>query len=79
MFGLISRDALYFKTDSANIDDYILAGESAFTYRRGGREISLSYHRVPLAVAADGEVLSQWAERALAAARRGRKTSRRGR
>ena len=70
MFGLIGFDTLYFKADDGNRADFEAAGMEPFSYQGRDRPISMSYWRVPDEVLEDVEQLSQWAEKALAAARR---------
>ena len=70
MFGLIGFDTLYFKADDGNRADFEAAGMEPFSYQGRNGPISFSYWRVPDRVFEDAEQLSQWAENALAAARR---------
>ncbi len=70
MFGLIGFDELFFKVDDGNQSDYEHAGMGPFSYQGRNGRISMSYWRVPEEIFEDPEQLSQWAEKALAAARR---------
>ena len=70
MFGLIGFDKLFFKVDDGNQADYEAAGMEPFFYQGRDRPISMSYWGVPDPVFEDPAQLSQWAENALAAARR---------
>ena len=70
MFGLIAYDTLYFRSDERNIDVYRGAGSAPFTYNGKGKPIEMPYWRVLDDVYADPETLLEWAESALAAARR---------
>lgn len=70
MFGLISGDTLYFRTDEANARDFTEAGMPPFRYERAGRMVALGYHQVPAEVMEDAEYLALWAERAYGAALR---------
>jgi DNA transformation protein len=69
MFGLVSRDALYFKVGEANRDAYLAAGAKPFTYQRLGATAYLtSYYEVPASVLDDPDLLTEWAHAAWAAA-----------
>ena len=68
MFGLVTEDALYFKTNDDNRVDYESAGSGPFVYEKKGREMSLSYWRVPEALLDDPEELAGWARKAFDAA-----------
>ena len=70
MFGLIGFDNLFFKVDDGNQADYEAAAMEAFSYQGRDRPISMSYWRVPDPVFEDPVQMSEWAEKALAAARR---------
>ena len=71
MFGIIGRsDTLFFKTDDSNTPDYEALGAEPFTYTRGGEVRSMGYHTVPAEILDDPEDLAQWAEKAIAVARR---------
>ncbi len=48
MFGLIADDAVYFKVDDANKDDYLAANCEPFSYLRKGKPTYLkSYYQLP--------------------------------
>ena len=68
MFGMVTDDTLYFRTDPRNTPDFEAAGMSPFTYRRDGREVALGYWTVPAEILDEGDRLAQWAEKAYAAA-----------
>jgi DNA transformation protein len=70
MFALVHEDALYFRTDEANVADFRAAGMAPFSYRRDGKKVSLGYHAVPPDVLDEAERLAAWAEKAYAAALR---------
>jgi DNA transformation protein len=73
MFGLITRETLYFKTDDGNRGDYEAAGMTPFSYTRPGRPaVVMSYHAVPPELLEGDDDLALWAERAFAAALRTR-------
>jgi DNA transformation protein len=70
--GLIAYDALYFKVDDANRADYQAEGVGPFVYTGYSRPIEMSYWEVPSHVIEDADRLTDWAAKALAAARRSR-------
>lgn len=70
MFGLIEGERLYFKVDPESESDFLDKGCAAFTYRREGRRVALSYREAPAGALASPEALRPWAERGLEAARR---------
>lgn len=79
MFAIVSRDTLYFRTDTVNRPDFEAAGMAPFRVgKAGGERIALSYHEVPAEVLEDAELLAPWAERAFAAAMRRDETQSRG-
>lgn len=61
MFGLVVRDALYFKTGDRNRSQYESAGMGPFQYERNGKMVSLGYHEVPVEVFEDADTLAEWA------------------
>ncbi len=70
MFALIARGRLYLKVDPMSEAEFAGAGSTPFTYRRQGREISMSYWSAPDGALDGMAALLPWAEIALAAARR---------
>jgi DNA transformation protein len=74
MFGLIADDVAYLKVDDSNRDDFIKAGSSAFNpYPEKTKTYEMSYYEIPADVLEDAELLGEWAERALAVARKKKK------
>lgn len=69
IFGIVSRDTLYFRTDTINRPDFEAAGMAPFRVGQSGR-IALSYHEVPVEVIEEPELLAKWADSAFAAALR---------
>jgi DNA transformation protein len=68
-FALIDEDTLYFKVDQSNKPDFGARGMGPFQpYGEGGE--TMGYYRVPDDLLEDAEVLGQWAEKAIAVARR---------
>jgi DNA transformation protein and related proteins len=70
MFALIHDETLYLRSDEATRPDFAAAGMGPFRYRRNGKLVALGYHQAPPEAVEDSELLSQWAERAFAAALR---------
>jgi DNA transformation protein len=68
IFAIVVDDTLYFKVGDANRPDYEAAGSSPFTYESKGKQVTMSYWRVPDEVLEDQETLSAWAEKAYRAA-----------
>ena len=80
-FALLDDDILYFKVGDANRADFEAAGSRAFSPYKDGRS-SMNYFELPVHVLEDRELLRVWTEKAVAvaleaAAKKGRKTSRR--
>jgi DNA transformation protein len=70
-FGLIDDDVLFFKVDDSNRPDFEAAGMEPF--RPYGDHRAMQYYTVPADVVEDPDRLRQWADAALAVARRARK------
>jgi DNA transformation protein len=70
MFGLVSEETLFFKTDETNAPDYRARNMAPFRYQRGDRTVALSYCAVPPDVLESGEEAASWAEKAYQAAQR---------
>ena len=64
-FGLVADDALYFKVDEGNREDYLDAGSSAF---KPFGSYAMGYYEVPAGVLEDPDELARWAKKAIAAA-----------
>ncbi len=76
-FALIDDDAVYFKTDDSNRQDFEVRGMGPFRPSGDGGE-TMGYHQLPEEVLESAEMLGQWAERAISVARqaRGRRSKR---
>jgi DNA transformation protein len=72
-FGLIAEDTLYFKADDGNRAAFEAEGMSPFVYQARGKTIAMSYWRVPDRLLDDPEGINDWAQGALAAAKRAKK------
>jgi DNA transformation protein len=68
-FGLLADDTLYLKVDDGNRSDYEAAGMEPFR-PYGDGSYSMHYYPLPADVLEDPGALREWAERAVAAARR---------
>jgi DNA transformation protein len=71
MFGLVSEDVFYLKGDDNNRPDFENRQLEPFTYKRKGKEYSMSYYRAPDEAMDDSAELSKWAQNAYEAAIRG--------
>ena len=69
IFGLVSGDAVYFKTDEANLADYEAAGAERFD-PMPERPAKFSYFSVPVEILEQPDELAAWARKALAASGR---------
>lgn len=70
-FALIAEDRLYFKVDNSNRPDFESAGMEPF--RPYGDERTMQYYEVPIDILEDVDTLKQWAEKAIAVARRAKR------
>jgi len=73
MLAIVEGERLFFKVDAETEERFAAAGGEAFTYRREGRTIALSFREAPAGSLDDPEVLLDWARLALDAARRARR------
>lgn len=74
MFGLIADDVAYLKVDDSNKADFLDAGSSAFNpYPEEGKSVVMPYYEIPADVLEDRDILAEWAECALAVAKRQKK------
>jgi DNA transformation protein len=71
MFGLIADDVAYLKVDDSNREDFVKAGASPFNpYPDKVKTTIMSYYEIPADVIENPTVLTEWAERSLAIARK---------
>lgn len=75
MFAIVARGALYLKAGAEDADRFRAAGSCPFTYRRQGRNVALSFWRLPGSAWAGIDAFLPWAEQALAAARRAKRSA----
>jgi DNA transformation protein len=67
IFGLISNDQLYFKTNDTTRKFYEEKGSKPFSYQGKNKKIvSLNYYEVPVEIMEDKEKILQWIEIAYA-------------
>ncbi len=67
MFGMISGDALYLRSDAETGSDFLAAGFTPFTYARRDRTVTISgLLEVPADILDDAEALAGWADKAYA-------------
>ena len=68
-FGIIFHDILYLKVDARTRADYERAGMKPFT-PYAPRTTTMQYYEVPAGVLENGDDLTAWARKAIAAAER---------
>lgn len=71
MFGAIMDNVFRLKADAENVGDYEERGMGPHAVK--GRKMSMPYYQVPEDVIDNREELASWANKALEAARRGKK------
>jgi DNA transformation protein len=72
MFGLVADDRAYLRVDDSNRSSFEDAGSGPF--HPYGAKVTMPYYEVPVDVLEDPEDFCAWAERALAAAVRRKRT-----
>jgi DNA transformation protein len=75
-FGMLAANVLYLKVDDSNRADYENMKAQPFSPFADGR-MSMSYYAVPAEILESSHTLAKWADRALAAARSTKKSSKR--
>ena len=70
MFGLICEGSLYFKVDDENKERFLSEGLNPFEYNRNGKVVKMSYYEVPENALENSDVMADWAESSIAAAKR---------
>jgi DNA transformation protein len=73
MFALVTGETLYLKADDVTKADFEREGLAPFTYESRGRTVTLSYWRAPERLLDEPDAMTEWASRALAAAKRSEK------
>ncbi len=64
MFGLVTGDTLYLKSDAESVGHFDRLNLPAFEYERSGKTTQTSYREPPAEVFEDREVAALWARRA---------------
>ena len=73
MFGLVADDELYLKVDETNEAAFEAEGCGPFVYAARGREMEMSYRRLPERLYDEPDEFRDWALKAFAVADRTRK------
>ncbi len=73
MFALVADDVVYLKSDAGIAARAEADGLQAFRYRKGNREVVMSYHQAPEAIFEDPEFAAELGREAFAVAWRRRK------
>ena len=73
-FGILDEGRLFFKTDAQSQADYVARGMEPFTYESKGKLMTMSYHEVPPDVLENAPELVAWAQQAIQASARNRKS-----
>ena len=74
-FGILASDALYFKVDDSNRQEYEQTGSRPFK-PYADRAMTMPYYAVPIEVVEDAATLVKWAKRAVAVAAASKKPAR---
>lgn len=75
MFGLVSDEMLYLKTNGDTAERFKARGLKPFTYRKKDRTVSLAYYPAPEEALEDPTELCRWASQAYEVAVRSQKRS----
>jgi DNA transformation protein len=75
MFGLVSDDMLYLKSDEMNRSEFEQAGCEIFSYARKGKRATIGFYSPPEESLESPELILPWARTAYAAALRARARS----
>ncbi len=70
MFGLVTDETLYLKTDASTVEYFAEKDLTPFEYHRAGKVIKMSYYQAPEEVLEDSQAACLWANRAYEAALR---------
>ena len=69
MFAVVDDDALYFKADDSNREDYVARGLTQWVYDPSKPEQStMPYYPVPEDVLEDDDLLREWGKKAISVA-----------
>lgn len=75
MFALVADDVLYLKTDADSRPRFEQRGLPAFSYQRNGKSYHMSYNEAPAEILENSALMRDWANKAIEAALRNRKHS----
>lgn len=70
MFALVADNELYLKVDKETQPRFTALGLEPFSYERGEKAFSMSYHRAPEAMFEDADLAQEWEQLAWQAALR---------
>jgi DNA transformation protein len=70
MFGLVAEDEFYLKVDDANREQFLAEGCEPFIYNKQGKDMAMSYYRVPETALEDADEMLRWARLGIDAALR---------
>ncbi len=73
MFALMANDELYLKADNQSEHEFENLGLEPFTYHKKDKVFQMSYYQAPEDVYENPEQMTEWANRAYAAAVRAAK------
>lgn len=65
MFALVTSETIYMKTDPELAQAYADAGSEPFTYSGSGKQVEMSYWRLPDSALDDPDEALEWAHRSL--------------
>ena len=74
IFAIIVDDRLYFKADPITRGEFEAKGLSPFTYVARGKSVTMQYFEAPPEIFEEPETMRSWAQKALGAAIRTKKT-----
>ncbi len=72
MFALVADDELYLKVDDLIRAEFEERGLRKFTYRKKGKDASLSYYQAPAECLDESSILVEWSRQSFEAALRAR-------
>lgn len=75
MFAIIVDDSLYFKADATTRERFAAQGLHPFTYSSRGKTVTMQYYEAPPEVFESPAAMHDWAQLAIGAALRARKST----
>lgn len=70
MFALVADDTLYLKVDASIAETFKARGLPQFSYKKGSKNVNMSYYMAPAEALDDPAEMRQWATLAFECARR---------